>query len=100
MTAVEMGGLVLLVGACYPALSPRIQTGAVTSVGLFLLALAGIGYATCTGDGVRHWLLAGGALTALAGEWLAWRAGLRWWWVPMLFRRARPLPGRSRIWRD
>ena len=100
MTAVEMGGFVLLVLACYPALSQRIQTGAVTSVGLFLLALAGICYATRTGDGVRHWLLAGGALTVLAGEILAWRAGVRWWWVPLVLRRARLLPGRSKLWRD
>lgn len=100
MTASELGGVVLVVGACWPALSPRVATGIVTSTGLFLLALAGIAYTTCTGDDARLWLLGAGVVMVAVGEVMAWRAGERWWWVPMAVRRARPLPGRSKLWRD
>lgn len=97
-TPSEFAGLVLIVAAAVPALSPRVPTGVLTTLGLFALALAGITYATGTGMETRQWLLLAGVLVVGVGELVAWHKGLRWRWIDGLAGHQRP--ARSRVWRD
>lgn len=72
-------GWVLLVLACWPVLSPRVETGATQALGLLMVCVAALSLIGGTGAGVREWMLLGGMLLAVVGEVMHWRSrGGRW----------------------
>lgn len=84
---IEVFGAVLAIGAVALALS-EIRTGVLVTSGLFLLALAGVAWWTCTGQEARLPLAVVGVVLVMAGEALEL--------LPI--RQVRQ--GRSRVYRD
>lgn len=86
MTA--MIGWVLVVLACWPAFSPRVETGVLTTCGLLSIALGALGMALGFGvPGSRSACIWTGVALVAAGE--AWRwylRGPRWSWYRLALR--------------
>lgn len=68
MTAEVLYGWALVVAAAWPALSPKIRTGVISTLGLFSMALAGMAFIAGRGDGTREWLIVGGLMMVAAAH--------------------------------